>query len=225
MKTAPSGAAFFCRCQIVFRCADGDPSRAATARLTDRRRVINAGALPTSCRECASGWTSIQSANAQTFASASFMCQARVRLVFDVRRHDIECDTVDQAVAFQPLQGLRQHPLAHAADGTAQFAESMRPALQNDQHKHAPATGDVLQDFLGRAFACQDIASLRRQHGSRVGTASSPDSASALRCPPMARGYLLSCVYFRKVGAQRRFASISGAVANADPSIIHTLPI
>ena len=43
-----------------------------------------------------------------------------------MRRHDFEGEPIDQAVALEPLQRLRQHRLADAANGAPQFAEATR---------------------------------------------------------------------------------------------------
>lgn len=45
----------------------------------------------------------------------------------------------DHAIALKRLQGLGQHPLRHTVNLLAQFAEAMRPFLQNNQDENRPA--------------------------------------------------------------------------------------
>src|SRR3954447_17017685 len=57
---------------------------------------------------------------------------------------------VDQAVAFEGLEGLREHLLADAAtlapDRAPQFAEAVRAVEELDQDQDAPAARHVFQD-------------------------------------------------------------------------------
>ena len=64
----------------------------------------------------------------------------------------------DQAIAFQPLQGLRQHLLADPADPPAQATETLGAFGQHQQHQHAPAAGDMPQHVARRALRGQQVA-------------------------------------------------------------------
>ncbi len=79
------------------------------------------------------------------------------QIIFHMRRHDGQGGTADKAVFLQQPQGLRQHPFRHTADAAAQGAEPQGAVLQGDQHQHAPAAGDVVQDHPRRAAVVQHI--------------------------------------------------------------------
>ncbi|OJY49912.1 MAG: hypothetical protein BGP17_17650 [Sphingomonas sp. 67-41] len=83
-----------------------------------------------------------------------------------MRRHHRIGDAIDQSVTLQPLQRLRQHPLAHPAHLAAQFAEAMRAAFQRDQDQHAPLAGQVPQHLARRAIGRHQVAA---PHADREG--------------------------------------------------------
>lgn len=64
---------------------------------------------------------------------------------------------VDQAVALQGVQGLREHLLAHAVDAAPQLVEAQRALVQRAQGESAPAARDVLQGASGGAGLREDV--------------------------------------------------------------------
>lgn len=80
-------------------------------------------------------------------------------------------DALDEAVTFQPLQGLREHLFADAVYFSAQVAEAVRTVDQGDQQQDAPAAGDVLEHFAGGTFFGEQVAAPHqfRKTGRRSG--------------------------------------------------------
>lgn len=67
-------------------------------------------------------------------------------------------DPFDETVAFEALQGLREHLLADPADLAPQLAEPQGAFLeQQPQHQHCPPARDVLQDTSTRAVRLEDV--------------------------------------------------------------------
>ncbi len=76
---------------------------------------------------------------------------------------------VDETVAFQLLQRLGEHFLAHAVDPAAQVTEAEWAVGQPGQDQGAPPSGEVLEHRPRRARPGEDIEGQRRGRGFRGG--------------------------------------------------------
>ncbi|WP_241835231.1 hypothetical protein [Pseudofrankia asymbiotica] len=65
--------------------------------------------------------------------------------------------SLDESVPFEAADGLGEHLLADAVDGSAQFLEPQRAALQCVEHEQAPLVADAVDDLPGRAGGGEDV--------------------------------------------------------------------
>jgi hypothetical protein len=71
---------------------------------------------------------------------------ARVgEVVLDALRYLEVCRAFDEPVVFERLDGLGEHLVADSGDLPFEFAETVRPVEQADEHEHTPSAGDVFE--------------------------------------------------------------------------------
>jgi hypothetical protein len=73
---------------------------------------------------------------------------------FDVGRDDVENVAMDQAIALEASQGLRQHLGRDSPDGTLEFAGSQRPGCQQVKNGDSPLGAKQLDGVTGLQGAC-----------------------------------------------------------------------
>jgi hypothetical protein len=86
------------------------------------------------------------------------------QLVIDPRRDGRKHRARHQAVALQPAQGQRQHPLRDAVDHALQLIEAARSVAQQHDDQHAPFVADPRQ-HRGHAAAVLMRVWLTRKTG------------------------------------------------------------
>lgn len=65
---------------------------------------------------------------------------------------------LNEVVAFQQVERMRQHALTHAADPPPQLAETICPYLQRQDHHGAPAARNMAEYLTGRACDRHQVA-------------------------------------------------------------------
>ena len=83
--------------------------------------------------------------------------------VIHMGRHHVMHPPDHEAIRFELLQGLRQHPFADAADLAAQFGKPVGAGQQNQHDQRSPPACQMLQHLTRRALDRQNIGAKLRE--------------------------------------------------------------